>query len=116
MYKLLRICRIWTNLNASGSSAVIAAGWAVDDQAAQCFALNYYRQALADNGFGDAVLAARQETHRNYSTSTTWGAYQCYGEPDWRLFSRSRKASTGRLKFASVVELINEVDRICQDA
>ena len=97
-------------------SAVIAAGWAVDDQAAQCFALNFYRQALADNGFGDAVLAARQETHRNYSTSTTWGAYQCYGEPDWRLFSRSRKASTGRLKFASVVELINKVDRICQDA
>lgn len=64
-----------------GVRCVVAAGWAVDDTAAQSFAKAFYRKLLAGANFRDAVGAAREET-RKYG-GTTWAAYQCYGDPDW---------------------------------
>lgn len=69
-----------------GVKAVIAAGWAVDDLASKAFAESFYRRMLVGELFGEAVRAAREEIYLRYPDVNTWGAYQCYGEPDYRLY------------------------------
>ncbi len=69
-----------------GVRAVVAAGWAVDDGAAVTFAQVFYESLITGNEtFGDAVLAARQKVYELHRSTNTWGAYQCYGNPDFRL-------------------------------
>lgn len=68
-----------------GVKAVVAAGWAIDDQAALTFAEVFYRQMLQGKGFGEAVKLARDDVYSRYPQSNTWGAYQCYGNPDFKL-------------------------------
>jgi tetratricopeptide (TPR) repeat protein/pimeloyl-ACP methyl ester carboxylesterase len=68
-----------------GVRAVIAAGWAVVDTAAETFATTFYRQMLQGQPFGRAVKAARRETFDQHPSTNTWGAFQCYGDPDYRL-------------------------------
>jgi CHAT domain-containing protein/pimeloyl-ACP methyl ester carboxylesterase len=69
-----------------GVKAVVAAGWAVNDQAALKFAGVFYQQMLAGGAaFGDAVKEARKQTQQLYPNTNTWGAYQCYGNPGFRL-------------------------------
>jgi len=73
---------------AMGAKAVVAAGWQVDDAAALDFARVFYAALLDGDGlpFGDAVKVARSEVHRLHGARcNTWGAYQCYGDPQWRL-------------------------------
>lgn len=72
-------------LIAIGVRCVIAAGWAVHDEPAQLFAGRFYERLLAQDSFGDAVAAAREETWKRFPHSNTWAAYQCYGDPDWRF-------------------------------
>jgi hypothetical protein len=64
---------------------VVAAGWAVDDEAALVFAETFYGRLLAGDPFGEAVRAAREETWLRFPAVNTWGAYQCYGDPDYRV-------------------------------
>ncbi len=72
-----------------GVRAVVAAGWAVDDEAAATFAETFYEEILAANAsFGDAVFSARKTVHERFPQSVTWGAYQAYGDPTWRLEPR----------------------------
>jgi len=68
-----------------GCKAVIAAGWAVDDGAADTFAGAFYRAMLNGGKFGDAVKNARNEAWRRHPGSNTWGAYQAYGDERYRL-------------------------------
>jgi len=68
-----------------GVRAVVAAGWAVEDEAAKTFAREFYAAMLNDTQFGEAVRMARSETYDRYPGVNTWGAYQCYGDPDYRL-------------------------------
>jgi CHAT domain/Tetratricopeptide Repeats-Sensor len=68
-----------------GVKAVVAAGWAVDDAAARQFAVSFYDRMLKGEGFGKAVQAARAEVYEQFPGVNTWGAYQCYGDPDYRL-------------------------------
>jgi tetratricopeptide (TPR) repeat protein len=68
-----------------GVRAVIAAGWAVVDTAAETFATTFYRRMLQGEPFGKAVKAARRETFDRHPSTNTWGAFQCYGDPDYRL-------------------------------
>lgn len=68
-----------------GVKAVVAAGWAVDDAAARRFANCFYDRMLKGEGFGKAVLAARGDVYEHFPGVNTWGAYQCYGDPDFRL-------------------------------
>jgi hypothetical protein len=70
-----------------GVRCVIAAGWAVDDDAATIFAETFYGSLLRGNRFIDAVAEARQEAYTQRPQVNTWGAYQCYGDPDW-IFRR----------------------------
>lgn len=68
-----------------GVRAVVCAGWAVDDAAALTFAEAFYARLLAGATFGDAVHRARLATWSAHPGVNTWGAYQCYGDPGFRL-------------------------------
>jgi hypothetical protein len=68
-----------------GVRAVVAAGWEVQDALATTFATTFYEQMLSGAPFGEAVKAARSATYDKDRGSNTWGAYQCYGDPDFRL-------------------------------
>jgi hypothetical protein len=74
-----------------GVRAVVVAGWAVDDWAAERFATRLYRELLAGADFGNAVASARAEAWSAAKGSLTWGAYQCYGDPGFRLSPRAAR-------------------------
>jgi hypothetical protein len=71
-----------------GVRCVIAAGWAVDDDAATIFAEAFYGSLLRGNRFINAVGEARQQAYIQRPQVNTWAAYQCYGDPDW-IFRRT---------------------------
>ncbi len=97
-----------------GVRAVVAAGWAVDDAAALTFSTTFYNHMLAGAVFGDAVKLARQATYEGYPHTNTWGAYQCYGDPDFRLVQNQAEDDDGRKDpvFASPVEAIAALENI----
>ncbi|WP_332738443.1 CHAT domain-containing protein [Hydrogenophaga sp.] len=66
-----------------GVRCVVAAGWAVEDDAANAFATEFYRALLSGRRFMDAVQAARVAAYTLSPLGNTWAAYQCYGDPDW---------------------------------
>ena len=68
-----------------GVRAVVAAGWAVRDDAANGFAKVFYTTMLDGATFGNALQKARNETWSQFRDCNTWGAYQAYGDPDFRL-------------------------------
>jgi hypothetical protein len=74
-------------LMAIGVRAVVAAGWTVDDQGALAFAETFYEQMVTHSAsFGDAVAAGRRSAHdATLPGRMTWAAYQCYGDPEFRL-------------------------------
>ena len=67
----------------SGVTAVVAAGWAVNDRQASEFASRFYRCMLSGESFGEAVKEPR--TAAFDGRTNTWAAYQCYGDPDFQL-------------------------------
>lgn len=98
-----------------GVRCVIAAGWAVDDDAAYTFAEVFYRGILHEKlQFGDAVFAARRETYRKHGNSITWGAYQAYGDAGWRVDPRDVPWGRGRdnSKFVAPEQLIDAIRQI----
>jgi CHAT domain-containing protein len=68
-----------------GCKAVIAAGWAVDDRAANTFACVIYENMLKEARFSLAVQQARCETYRLHPSSNIWGAFQAYGDERHRF-------------------------------
>jgi pimeloyl-ACP methyl ester carboxylesterase len=76
-----------TGFIEAGVRAVIAAGWAVDDRAAETFAASFYTAILNGDAFGEAVRTARIQTYRNHPHTNTWAAYQCYGNPGFQLLA-----------------------------
>ena len=90
-----------------GVRAVVAAGWAVDDQAAKEFARRLYTEMLAGQEFGSAVRVARREIFARFGSVNTWGAYQCYGDPGFSM--QPREGHDDSLTFAAERELRYEV-------
>ena len=115
----------WPRLAASvsvqlietGARAVVAAGWAVDDHAARAFARSFYTHLLEEHeSFGTSVKGARADVYDGFPNATTWGAYQCYGEPDWQLRPRVEGAPhAGERPFAAMVEVIAELASVQGD-
>lgn len=101
-----------------GARAVIAAGWAVDDGAAQRFAEVFYDKLLARFSLGEATLAARRAVYASFAHTNTWGAYQCYGDPAYQLSLDGARPETPVAKtcYVHVEELIAEIDDVFQDA
>ncbi|MGB4845633.1 MAG: CHAT domain-containing protein [Ferruginibacter sp.] len=89
-YKLA--ANIGTQLIMNGVKVVIAAGWAVDDKAAMDFTDTFYSHLLSGSNFGDAIKKARSRTYMMHPDNNTWGAYQCYGDPFFKL-SKTAKAA-----------------------
>ena len=100
-----------------GVRGVLAAGWPVDDINAGRFAGGFYDTMLRGGRFGEAVRAARLAIYREGSADTTWGAYQCYGEPDWRLEEDGALATPDeRLVMPSLAEAVAMAERIRESA
>lgn len=68
-----------------GVRCVVAAGWAVNDDAACTFASAFFDQITRGETFGEAIFAARKAAFQQHPGSNTWGAYQAYGDPGYRL-------------------------------
>lgn len=66
-----------------GVRCVVAAGWAVEDEAANRFATAFYQALLRGERFMDAVHHARNAAWEASPGGNTWAAYQCYGDPEW---------------------------------
>jgi pimeloyl-ACP methyl ester carboxylesterase len=96
-----------------GVKAVVAAGWAVDDAAAKTFAEVFYEEMLANNTFGNAAQAARRRVYKEHRDTNTWGAYQCYGSPDFRLerLTDGQKAGDAAFELLSPREYRDELQR-----
>lgn len=96
-----------------GVRAVVAAGWAVDDAAAKCFAETLYGALLDGAGFGDAVRIAREATWTRHPAVNTWGAYQCYGDPDYRLDASGPMPRESRQQpFMTPSEIVVDLDNL----
>ena len=99
-----------------GVRAVVAAGWAVDDRAASEFAKAFYERMLEGESFGPAVRAARIVAHQSDGgASNTWAAYQCYGDPGFRISSSPRRRPT-LPKPVSAQELVRAVEALAVKA
>ena len=87
-----------------GVRCVVAAGWAVEDGPACEFAHEFYRALLDGERFLDATARARAAAWRVRGSGNTWAAYQCYGDPDWRLVTRGASTSghTLRERYAGI--------------
>jgi tetratricopeptide (TPR) repeat protein len=74
-------CGVAEALIDIGVRCVVAAAWAVDDEAAKAFAKSFYTSLLRGKYFIDAVADARAAAYA--CGGNTWAAYQCYGDPSW---------------------------------
>lgn len=96
-----------------GVRAVIAAGWAVDDAAARAFAEHFYDRMLSGEAFGEAVRSAREHIWDRFPDANTWGAYQCYGEPGFRLVPPVDGAAGGApATYLAPAELVADLDNL----
>ncbi len=76
-----------------GVRCVIAAGWAVDDGPAKAFAEAFYGALMKGSAFIEAVTRGRRAALKSDSRSSTWAAYQCYGDPNWTFNPGTAAAS-----------------------
>lgn len=98
-----------------GVRAVVACGWAVRDDAALEFAKTFYEHMLRGETFGRALLEARQRTFARFGDANTWGAYQAYGDPDFRLVDSGRHYGPGDSRVAPE-EMIDVLKRARETA
>ena len=106
---------VGTQFIEMGVRAVVAAGWAIDDRAAKKFADTFYDCMLAGVAFGDAVQAAREKTWEDHKYANTWGAYQCYGDPEYRLRLAGSHGWRGAISLRSVADTVCEIENVQRD-
>jgi pimeloyl-ACP methyl ester carboxylesterase len=97
-----------------GVRGVVAAGWAVQDDAAALFAATFYGEMLSGSAFGYAVHEARRATYDQCGQYNTWGAYQCYGDPTFVL---GKGEATGavrrrRISYAALSEAVVDLQNL----
>lgn len=106
-------------LLALGVRAVVVAGWAVHDRAAETFAATFYQVMLRGRTFGPAVHRARVAAWEAAPNHSTWGAYQCYGDSGFRLsgieepletVGPATRPLTFREALSRVQEIVNRVE------
>lgn len=74
-----------------GVRCVIAAGWAVNDNAALTFSGTFFESFTEGDTFGRAVWKARKKTYDMHPGLNTWGAYQAYGDPNYVLHTNKEE-------------------------
>ena len=97
----------------NGVRAIVAAGWAVDDEPAAEFAKRFYAGLLDGENLGTSTLQARRTVYNAYkATSNTWGAYQVYGEPAFQFerdtSGRAPEPPRSRLDFHTQLDRLSE--------
>ena len=95
-----------------GVRAVVVAGWAVEDAPASLFAQTFYEALMQENqSFGNAVFSARKATWERYPASITWGAYQAYGDPGWKINPKAEPSREAHSAWRGVApeELIDKI-------
>ena len=109
---------IGTQLIEMGVKAAVIAGWAVHDKAAAEFARVFYREMLDGESFGDAVRLARYRifSDERYGHLNTWGAYQCYGDPFYKLSHLKTKSARKKRQFVDPTEAIFALENIIESA
>ncbi len=112
-YKLA--ANIGTQLIMNGVKVVVAAGWAVDDVAALYFTGIFYHALLDGDNFGDAITEARSKTFSKYPNTNTWGAYQCYGDPFFKL-TEVKKSKTYTYSYLIAEEAENDLSNLINKA
>lgn len=96
-----------------GVRCVVAAGWRVDDEAARTFATTFFRAFITEGQpFGEAIHGARQETYRRHAHTNTWGAYQAYGEPGFRLEAQAQNGDSAPEPPMAPDETVAALDRL----
>lgn len=100
-----------------GVRCVIVAGWEVDDDCAKAFGLRFYSEMLDGSSFGEATLQARRAAYGTKPDNNTWGAFQCYGDPDYRLrvVTTTPGAADEGDQFVGVSEAIAAAEQISGD-
>jgi tetratricopeptide (TPR) repeat protein len=101
-----------------GVRCVIVAGWEVDDGCARAFGERFYSEMLEGATFGEATLRARRQAYKAKVNDNTWGAFQCYGDPDYRLprtTAKSKPTDNGADQFVDVSEAIASTEQIRDD-
>lgn len=98
-----------------GVRAVVAAGWTVNDAAALDFAITFYDALLEGQTFGDAVQEARKKVFEQHPGVNTWGAYQCYGDPGFRLLNQDRAAAPRSEPLHSTGEAVYILENLLAD-
>jgi surfactin synthase thioesterase subunit len=73
----------------SGVRLFVAAAWPVSDRGAAAFAVALHRELLSGVPFAEAVRRARVVLRATDERTTTWAAYQTYGDPSYRLQQES---------------------------
>ena len=95
-----------------GVRAVVVAGWAVNDAAADKFATVFYGELFRGETFLTAVKRARRDTYRLYPETNTWGAYQCYGDPSYRLVKGRDTAEDQEWVWVSPLRVVHELENL----
>ncbi len=104
-YKLA--ANLGVQLIEMGVKAVIAAGWAVNDDAALLFSEVFYKEMFAGAAFGEAVQAARSQCFNKFPNTNTWGAYQCYGD---QFYKFTIQAVAKNRQYNYVIQMEAEID------
>jgi len=112
-YKLA--ANIGTQLIENGVKVVVAAGWEVNDAAALDFARIFYEKMFEGSNFGEAIHSARKYIYATHPESNTWGAYQCYGDPFYRLKGGSTGSSENKYEFRIEQEAEVELNNLFND-
>jgi hypothetical protein len=98
-----------------GVTAVIAAGWVVHDDASHVFAQTFYERMLDGETFGEAVRCARRQIWKQFPDANTWSAYQCYGDPGFRLYGEGGEPITAKpVDYHSPCELIADLENLAE--
>ena len=101
-----------TELIRMGVRCVIAAGWEVSDTAALEFANRFYSCMLDGYQFGEAVRRAREAAYEVEPDSNTWGAYQAYGDPYYKLMKSQGGGDARHKTYVDPEEAILELENI----
>lgn len=97
-YKLA--ANLGTQLIENGVKIAIVTGWAVNDEAAADFTKVFYERMFAGDTFGEATRCAREVIYNKFKhRNNTWGAYQCYGDPFYRLRIKVNKGQLFSFNF-----------------
>ncbi len=103
---------VGTQFIQKGVKAVVAAGWAIDDAAALYFAENLYKYMFEGMPFGEAVKMARLATYLQYGNTNAWGAYQCYGDPYYRIVKSNKGGWADRPDYVDEDEVIVDLENL----